>query len=76
MKTVSKRIDPWTHKLVADRVEASLEPGRLMAILEDQTHKILARTLNQALENELSEALGVSLLSGVPEADTATVPSL
>jgi transposase-like protein len=29
-----------------------------MAILEDQTHKILARTLNQVLENELSEALG------------------
>jgi transposase-like protein len=29
-----------------------------MVILEDQTHKILARTLNQALENELSEALG------------------
>jgi hypothetical protein len=46
-----------------------------MAILEDQTHKILARTLNQALENELSEALGVSLLSGVPEAGTATVPN-
>jgi transposase-like protein len=58
MKTVSQRIDPWTHKLVADRVEASLEPGRLMPIIEDQTHKILARTLNQALENELSEALG------------------
>jgi transposase-like protein len=29
-----------------------------MPIIEDQTHQILARTLNQALENELSEALG------------------
>jgi hypothetical protein len=58
MKTVSQRIDPLTHNLVADRVEASLEPGRLMAIIEDQTHKILARTLNQVLESELSEALG------------------
>jgi len=29
-----------------------------MALIEDQTHKIMAKALNGALEDELSEALG------------------
>lgn len=58
MRTVAQNIERVTHDLIAAKVEAALEPGRVMAIIEDRAHKILAQTLNQALEEELSKAIG------------------
>ena len=58
MKSVSQNLSRVTHKIITKRVEGLLQPGDVLALIEDQTHKILAKALNQSLEDELSEALG------------------
>jgi len=58
MKSVSQNLDRLTYDLVSNRVESALDPGRVLAIIEDTTHKIVGRALNQALEKEISDALG------------------
>jgi transposase-like protein len=58
MKSVSQNLSRVTHQIIAKRIEGLLQPGDVMALIEDQTHKILAKALNQALEEELSAALG------------------
>jgi hypothetical protein len=57
MKSVSQNLSRVTHQIIAKRIEGLLQPGDVLALIEDQTHKILAKALNQALEDELSEAL-------------------
>jgi transposase-like protein len=58
MKSVAQNLDRLTYDLVSDRVEAALDSGRVLAIIEDTTHKIVGRALNHALEKEISDALG------------------
>jgi transposase-like protein len=58
MKSVSQNLSRVTHQIIAKRIEGLLQPGDVLALIEDQTHKILAKALNQALEDELSAALG------------------
>jgi hypothetical protein len=38
-----------THQLVARRVEAVLQPGDVLALIEDQAHKLIAQALNERL---------------------------
>jgi transposase-like protein len=47
-----------THQLVARRVEAVLQPGDVLALIEDQTHKLIAEALNERFERELADDLG------------------
>lgn len=58
MKSVSQNLSRVTHQIIAKRIEGLLQPGDVLALIEDQTHKILAKALNTALEDELSAALG------------------
>jgi putative transposase len=58
MKSVSQNLSRVTHQIIAKRIENLLQPGDVLALIEDQTHKILAKALNTALEDELSTALG------------------
>lgn len=58
MKSVSQNLTRLTHKIVARRVEDTLQPGNILALIEDQTNKIVSKAINDAFQQELSEALG------------------
>jgi len=58
MKSVSQNLSRLTRQIVARRVESVLQPGEVLAAIEDCTHKIVANALDQALQDELSGQLG------------------
>src|SRR4051812_18725808 len=58
MKSVSQNLTRLTHQIISRRISTLLQPGDVLALVEDQTHKIVAKALDQALQDELSEALG------------------
>jgi putative transposase len=58
MKSIAQIMKTESHKLVREKVRQALQPGAVLAVIEQEVQSIVSQTLNKALLDEQEKALG------------------